>query len=399
MFNNSFIQDLINYRNNSKLITAVSFASCGLCFISAVTIPNGFTKVSVTLLGLLASYTGIRISREDNNLSTRLEDLQLTSRATSKELLAGYLKDDSIEVTVPVQAISEQDVITDIVGYWKSQEKHLALVGGTGDGKSFTVKLFVSALQGEYSLVAYDVDFAKDDYPECVEVKYDFEDIEDSFTADMEELEKRIKERRELGRKYVPDKKLIIGEEMPALAEECESLGAWMRKMSKRGRKVGLFIAAIAQNDTAENFALKGDASILKSNFCLLYLGNKAKVRAKQLKNDALLQWLEGASKGRGLIDDKPCIIGSNSFLNPSLALPTQEIKDTAKTPESAAGSGVLAPEVEIFTPKISDYSEEKKIAIARKLKADGESKTKIIKLLWGVEGGTKFTELSKLLD
>jgi hypothetical protein len=399
MFNNSFVQDLINYRNNSKLITAISFASCGLAFISAITIPNGFTKVSVTLIGLLTSYTGIRISREDNNLSTRLEDLQLTSRATSKELLAGYLKDDSIEITVPVQPITEQDVITDIVGYWKSQEKHLALVGGTGDGKSYTIKLFVFALQGEYSLVAYDVDYAKDDYPECVDIKYEFEEIEDSFTADMQELQNRIAERRELGRKYIPDKKLIIGEEMPALAEECESLGAWMRKMSKRGRKVGLFIAAIAQNDTAENFALKGDYSILKSNFCLLYLGNKAKVRAKQLKNDALLQWLEGASKGRGLIDDKPCIIGASNFLNPSLPLPIVEVTDTTKSPESAARSGVSAPEVDSSTPQIGDFSEEKKIAIARKLKADGYSKTNIIKLLWEVEGGKKFTELSKLLD
>lgn len=399
MFNNTFIQDLINYRNNSKLITAISFASCGLCFISAITIPNGFTKVTVTILGLLNSFVGIRISREDSNLSTRLEDLQLTSRATSKELLAGYLKDDSFEITLPAQPISEQDVITDIVGYWKRQEKHLALVGGTGDGKSFTVKLFISALQREYSLVAYDVDYAKDDYPECVEVRYEFEEIEDSFTADMQELEKRIGERRELGKKYVPDKKLIIGEEMPALAEECESLGAWMRKMSKRGRKVGLFIAAIAQNDTAENFALKGDASILKSNFCLLYLGNKAKTRAKQLKNDALLQWLDGASKGRGLIDDKPCIIGAINFLNPSSALSIEEVKDTAKMPESAALVGLSAAEVDSSTPQIGDFSEEKKIAIARKLKEDGYTKTKIIKLLWEVEGGTKFTELSKLLD
>ena len=125
MFNNSFIQDLINYRNNSKLITAISFASCGLCFASAVTIPNGFTKVSVTLLGLLNSFFGIRISKEDNNLSIRLEDLHLTARATSKELLAGYLKDNSIEITVPQVPITEQDVITDIVSYWQTQEKHL----------------------------------------------------------------------------------------------------------------------------------------------------------------------------------------------------------------------------------------------------------------------------------
>jgi hypothetical protein len=130
MFNNSFVQDLIDYRNNSKLITAISFVSCGLCFISAITIPPGLTKLSITMLGLLNSFIGIRISQGASNLSIRLEDLQLTSRAASKELLAGYLKDSSIEVTIPVLPITEADVITDIVGYWKSQEKHLALVGG-----------------------------------------------------------------------------------------------------------------------------------------------------------------------------------------------------------------------------------------------------------------------------
>ncbi|BAZ19095.1 hypothetical protein NIES4071_109800 (plasmid) [Calothrix sp. NIES-4071] len=399
MFNNTFIQDLINYRNNSKLVTVISFISCGLCLLSAITIPNGLTKVSVTVLGLLTSFIGIVVSRLDNNLNVRLEDLQLTSRATSKEMLAGYFKDNSIEVTVPVLPIQETDVITDIVGYWKSQEKHLALVGGTGDGKSHTVKLFINALQGEYSITAYDVDFAKDDYPDCVDIKYTYEDIEDAFTNDMEELENRIGERRELGKKYVPDKKFIVGEEMPALAEECDSLGAWMRKLSKRGRKVGLFIGAIAQNDTAENFALKGDASILKANFCLLYLGNKAKVRAKQLRNDALLEWLNGASKGRGLIDDKPVIIPASHLLNPSNALPIADIKDNTETPGSIARSGAEGEEVDFIPPPNADYNDEMKLTMARILKQEGYSKTKIISLLWQVTGGAKFTEISKLLD
>ncbi len=399
MFNNSFIQDLIDYKNNSKLITVISFVSCGLCFISAITIPPGLTKLSVTILGLLNSFVGIRISQGADNLNIRLEDLQLTSRATSKELLAGYLKDSSIEVTIPILPVTEADVITDIVSYWKGQEKHLALVGGTGDGKSYTIKLFVSSLQQEYSITAYDVDFARDDYPKTVEVKYEYSNIEDAFQSDMTKLEQRIGERRELGSKYIPDKQLIIAEEMPALAEECDSAGAWIRKMSKRGRKVGLFIAAIAQNDTTENFALKGDVSILKSNFCLLYLGNKAKVRAKQLKDEALLEWLSGASKGRGLIDDKPVIIQANSLLNTFSSLPTVEVLDTAKTPESTVTSSPKAVEVDENTPQNGSYSEDKKLTIARQLKEDGYSKTKIIKLLWEVEGGTKFTEISKLLD
>jgi len=392
MFCNTFIQDLINYRNNSKIITGISLINCGLCFASAIVTPNGFTKLSVTLLGLLNGVIGITVSQLDSSLNTRLEDLQLTSRATSKELLAGYLKDSSIEVTIPSTPITEADIITDIVGYWKAQEKHLAIIGGTGDGKSHTVKVFISALQNEYSIAAYDVDFAENDYPKSVDVKYTYPEIELAFQDDMEELENRIELRRPLGNRYVPEKRLIIGEEMPALADECESLGLWMRKMSKRGRKVGMFIVAIAQNDTAENFALKGDASILKSNFCLLYLGNKAKNRAKQLKNEALQEWLNGASKGRGLIDDKPVIIPAMSLINPSSSLPIGEIKDSTKSPQSIA-------EVAEVPLEIAQISEESRLKYAQILKAEGHSKTKIIKLLWGVEGGAKFTELSKLID
>ncbi|HYX18377.1 MAG TPA: DUF87 domain-containing protein [Nostoc sp.] len=392
MFSNTFIQDLINYRNNSKLITSISLVSCGLCFASAVTIPNGFTKISVTLLGLLNSIVGITVSKLDSNLNTRLEDLQLTSRATSKELFAGYLKDSSFEVTVQTQPIKEQDIITDIVEYWKSQEKHLAIIGGTGDGKSYTIKLFVASLQNEFDITAYDVDYAKDDYLSSVEIRYTYEEIQVSLNRDIEELENRIVERRELGKRYSPDKRLTIGEEMPALADECESLGLWMRKMSKRGRKVGLFIAAIAQNDTAENFALKGDAGILKANFCLLYLGEKAKERARQLKNKELLEWLEGASKGRGLINDKPVLIQAGNFQSTSLPLPNEEVNDTIKSP----GSIEEVVEVALETPQ---FSEENALKYARILKDEGYSKTKIIKQIWGVGGGARFIELSKLID
>ena len=392
MFSNSFIQDLIKFRNNSRLVLTVSSVTCLASLSIATLTPKGINKLSITFIGLLNAIVGVAVSKLEDDLSLRLGDLQLTSRATSKELLAEYLKDSKFSVTVPIAPISEQDTITDIVGYWKQQEKHLAIVGGTGDGKSFTIKVFVNALQNEYSIVAYDVDYAKDDYPEYVDVKYHYQEIEVSFTKDMEELEKRIGERRELGKSYSPEKKLTIGEEMPALAEECESLGLWMRKMSKRGRKAGLFIAAIAQNDTAENFALKGDASILKSNFCLLYLGKKAKERAKQLKNNVLVEWLEGASKGRGLIDDKPVIIQGGNFYNASSLLPNEEVQDTTKPPESVEEVG----EVDFQTP---EFSEENKLKYAKILKAEGRSKTKIIKLLWGVEGGGKFTELSKLID
>ncbi|MBW4600958.1 MAG: hypothetical protein KME29_15530 [Calothrix sp. FI2-JRJ7] len=406
MLHNAFIQEIILLKSRAKTLLVASYIACVLSMFTTAITPRGINKINLSLLGFISSVVGLCFAQLEDRLNLKLEDLNIQARVTSKEIYAGLLKDNNFSITLPVAPINEVDVITDVVEYWKKQEKHLAIVGGTGDGKSFTIKHFISCIQSEYSIVTYDVDYARDDYPECVDIKYDYVDIEQAFVDDMEELENRIAVRRQLGKKYIPDKKLIVGEEMPALAEECESLGVWMRKMSKRGRKVGLFIAALAQNDTAENFSLKGDASILKSNFCLLYLGKKAIVRAKQLKNDALVDWLSTTSKGRGLIDDKPCIITANTYSPTSNieannvqvsseVLPIVEDSTNSKIDRSSVES-----EVEVLEVPFSEVDfDAKKLEIARILRAENYSKNKIIKLLWDVEGGRKYSELSKLID
>lgn len=131
MFSNSFIQDLIKFRNNSRLVLSVCSVTCIVSFSVATLTPKGINKLSITFIGLMNALVGVAMSKLEDDLSLRLGDLQLTSRATSKELLSEYLKDSKFTVTVPIQPITEQDIITDIVGYWKSQEKHLAIVGGT----------------------------------------------------------------------------------------------------------------------------------------------------------------------------------------------------------------------------------------------------------------------------
>ncbi|GAX46261.1 hypothetical protein NIES4075_72820 [Tolypothrix sp. NIES-4075] len=399
MFSNSFVQDLIHFRNNSKLITIICFINCVISFSTIIVTPKGLTKINLTIIGLLNAITGISISKLDNNLNLRLEDLQLTNRVVSKELLSSYLKDNSFEITLPVVPITNNDIIQNPVEYWIKEQKHLLLIGGTGDGKSYATKLFVSSIQNDFEIIAYDVDYAIGDYSDDVKVKYTYQHIETAIAEDIEELEERIAERRVQGKNYNPDKKFIIAEELPALVSEIDDMGIWMRKLSKRGRKVGLFICAIAQNDTAENLGLKGDVGIRDSNFVRLYLGKKAIARAKQLKNEALIYWLEETKHGRALINDLPCTIPALPTLIASTSLVNAELIDTSKTAESAAISGISAVEVPIFDAQISDFSEEKRIAIARKLKDDGYSKTKIIKLLWDIEGGTRFTELSRLIE
>lgn len=80
------------------------------------------------------------------------------------------------------------------------------------------------------------------------------------------------------------------------------------------------------------------------------------------------------------------------SLGNTSSALPIYEVKDTPKSLQSVA-------EVAEAPVETAQFSEESRLKYAQILKAEGHSKTKIIKLLWGVEGGAKFTELSKLIS
>ncbi len=372
--------------------------SCLLSIITTALTPKGLNKFNLTLLGLISSLVGLSVSKIEDELNLKLQDLNIQSRVTAKEIYSNLLKEKNFEVTLPMAPITEVDVITDVVGYWLSQDRHLGLIAGSGSGKSYTVKHFISILQSSFKIVAYDPDYQVSDYPENVDVHYDFDDIETCFSADIQEIENRIAERRN-NRKYIPDSMFYIAEECPILSEMCDSMGTWIKRISKRGRKLKMFLCVVAQNSTAENFSLQNDSAILKNNFSLLFLGTKAVEEAKRLKNDSLVEWLQGERYGRGLIDGRPCIIPSNTLLTTSNQLPMPEELVSAKIDESTAGSGLEAVEVENVDTKIGDFSEENKLIYARVLINEGYSKHRVIKLLWDVSGGKKYQELTRILN
>ena len=407
MFSNTFIQELIKYKSISLLIRNINFVSTFLCIYLILITPKGINKLSITFLGLINSISGISIAKIDASLENRLNDLQITSRLSSKTLLEDYLKDSkNLQIKVTQKPIEQADIISDIVEYWIQSDKHLMIIGGTGDGKSTTVKHFISRLN-EYDITAYDVDFSKDDYPERVSIKYTFDDISQAMQADIELLEKRISDRRTEGKNYNPKARLIIGEELPALALDLDdTVPTWIRKLSSRGRKVRLKLACLSQNDTAENLALKGNVALRDNNFILLYLGSKAVEKAKQMKNEPLISWLQESKYGRGILNNSPCEININALPSTSLNASNTELIQTSISPESAAISGNPASEVDISMPQndgissdLKGKSEDELIDIGKILKSDGYSKTKIIKLLFNIDGGARFTELSKKLD
>ena len=430
---NSFLQEIIKYKAVSKSITVINFISCFICFYLMLVTPRGMNKLSISILGLLTGISGVSISKVNSNLDTRLNDLGLTSRVSSKELLMDYLKDQQ-QITVKVTSIpvEERDLIEDIVEYWVKSDKHLMVIGGTGDGKSTAIKHLISKLV-DWDITAYDVDYSQGDYPYKVQIRYDYESISEAMNDEIIELEQRISDRRNEGKNYSARPKLTIAEELPALALEIgEEVSKWIRIKSSRGRKVMLKVACLAQNDTAENLALKGNIALRDNNFLLLYLGKKAIDKAKKDKDEQLIQWLQSASHGRGILDGKPCLINISSYYtatdNNTQALqsttnsnsnhlqsttnttPNHYLSDSSKSlsevPRSDDSTGIQDSEVENLLPDFDEnstdlggnykgLSDDVLIELAVEYFRKGVKMTPLIKKLFGVSGGDKFKSLS----
>ena len=430
---NSFLQEIIKYKAVSKSITVINFISCFICFYLMLITPKGMNKLSISILGLLTGISGVSISKVNSNLDTRLNDLGLTSRVSSKELLMDYLKDKqqiTVEVTSP--PVEERDLIEDIVDYWIKSDKHLMIIGGTGDGKSTAIKHLISRLI-DWDIKAYDVDYSQGDYPPGVRVFYDYSLISDDMNNELEELEIRIDERRVKGKNYSAKSKLTIAEELPALSSEIgEDVSKWIKSKSTRGRKVFLKIACLAQNDTVESLSLKGNAEFRDNNFILLYLGKKAIKKAKQSKDEALVNWLKETNHGRGILDGKPCLINVGHYYtatdNNTQALQsttdsnsnhlqstpedatkhylTDSSKLLSEVPRSDDYTGMRDSEVENLLPNFDEnstdlggnyggLSDDVLIELAAEYFRKGVKMTPLIKKLFGVSGGDKFKSLS----
>lgn len=407
MFSNSFLQDIIRFKSVSLVIRNINFLSTFICIYLTLITPKGLNKISITFLGLINSISGLTISKVDSSLENRLNDLQITSRISSKNLLEEYLKESkNITIEVTKTPMEERNIVDDVVSFWIQQDKHLLVVASTGDGKSTSIKLFTTRLLREnYSISARDIDATFDDYSHDINVTFDLENIEKEINKDLEELESRIILRRTESRNFNPIPKFIVTEELPALNDELDNIPIWIKRMSNRGRKAKLFLCIASQNDTVDSLGLKGNSKLI-NNFVKLYLGSKALERAKQLKDDVLIEWLQGTRYGRGLIDDNPCLINISSLSTTSLPTTDTELIQTSISLKSADKSEITASEVDIVDAQndgnsrsLGDKSEQELIDIGKILKSDGYSKTKIIKLLFGIDGGVRFTELSKKLD
>ncbi|ARV59504.1 hypothetical protein BZZ01_13490 [Nostocales cyanobacterium HT-58-2] len=373
--------------------------------VKSITETKGIPKLFTLLVGLSSAYTARDLLLKRQHLQDVAYDMDLVSRKQNISWWVENLKPATLTATLEYsQQWVIDNLVPDLLEYQHKQDKHFLLIGGTGDGKSTLIQAIAQRWAGEVSV--YDVDYAKGDWGfiDSGNITYEPEEIAAQMELDLEELEKRIDQRREVGKhKYSAmleegdiKRRLIIAEEMPALANQFDIVADWIRGMAKRGRKPGLFIAALAQNDTVENLGVSGDKDIINSCFVRVYLGSKARERAKQLKNNALLEWLKELPRGRFLVDDRPCewlITSSSTNTLPSLP-PSAPLHDSLQAQHNLIGVESLRSTAQTGF-EVNEVAFEGSIS-ARKtailLAQAGYSKSAIVRELWGVTGGASYS-------
>ena len=252
--------------------------------------------------------------RTVKQLQERLGDIEQESKLSFLTWIRSNMQPSStLAITVPALSAdwTPDNLITDPVEYIQKKQKHVALIGGTGDGKSTFTQFLSSKIGGR--VVIYDSDAKPEDWAwldqnDVVGRKGNFKAIDTAMGKDLENLEELVQLRGESGDKVLAGReRFLIAEEFPVLVDECDNAVTWLKKHAKRGRRYKQFILAIAQNDTAENFGLQGDKDTLYSCFCLVRLGQFAYEHARtKLKDSRLEQWLKAGGKKRFMVDDLP---------------------------------------------------------------------------------------------
>jgi energy-coupling factor transporter ATP-binding protein EcfA2 len=321
----AFVRTLSDLLRHSIAVNLLSFCVC-LSLLSATGLQRErFNKMLLSLTGVATSVVGLLSYRDYK----KLVSIEMLLDEIDYKALGQYYNEATTQLPVEDKStVSEPSVnrpqldvaVPDILSYWKQTDKHLLIVGGTGDGKSTFIKALVNFVSNEgYVVSVYDTHATIDDYTSLPrnQVLSSFSDIESAMQDDLTEMEQRLKERGTVGwRKWATTPRLMIGEEFSTLASEIKTLPEWINKLAKQSRKLKLFMVLAVQNDTVSNLGLKGDIKIRDTCFTTVYLGKAAINRVSFIPGlsredkKILIAWLQDPNYKyqRCLVDDKPAL-------------------------------------------------------------------------------------------
>lgn len=221
---------------------------------------------------------------------------------------------------------------------------HLAIVGGTGDGKSFTAERLIPVLDG-YPLISHP-HWKPSDYPGYSAVycggrnygdweqddSVNFESLFDgkagkvSFASLMKTLEIEMDRRYkcyERGDEDYPMINVVLDELNTSLSKVPDAVES-LKNLLREARKVKIRLICLLQSDNVKSLKLEGEG-VLRYCWRYIRLGEFAAIHARKLRDADLIGWV-GNRRFPILVEGMPAML-------PCDIVPTQSFSDGQLSP------------------------------------------------------------------
>jgi len=186
-----------------------------------------------------------------------------------------------------------------------TRRPHLFVLGDTGSGKTSLVQWLIKTHYPQSSEVLvldpHDKKGQWGDFPTIGRGR-NFDAVELALEKMVEEMDRRYG----TGDYDHPPKILII-EEIPAIAANCKTAMSSIACLTLEARKVGIFLILLSQGWEVDSLGIKGKGSIRKS-FLFISLGEFAIEKGKELGLSQLISQ-----------HDRPCFVGNAVAIVPEL--------------------------------------------------------------------------------